>query len=368
MEKKLKIVNVVGARPNFMKIAPLLKEMKKHKEIIPILVHTGQHYDYNLSDQLFADLKIPKPDYFLGIGSGSHAEQTAKIMIEFEKVLLAEKPDWVLVVGDVNSTIACGLTAKKMGVKLAHVEAGLRSNNWQMPEEINRVLTDRISDLLFASSDDAVENLLKEGARKDRVFFAGNIMIDSLLQNLDEIRERKAFERFGAKKGSFAVLTMHRAENVDDRKRLEGMLDAIGKIQEKIQIIYPMHPRARKMIESFGLSGMVEGMKNLKITEPLGYIDFLSIVMDCKFVLTDSGGVQEEASVLGIPCLTMRTETERPITVLHGTNRIVGVKKEKIIKEAFKLIKSGKHRKARIKFWDGRTSERIVEKILEAAK
>lgn len=355
----MKIISVVGARPNLMKIAPLMKEFEKYPELDVKLVHTGQHYDFNMSDEFFANLNIREPDYNMGVGSDTHAAQTAKIMLEFEKVCIKEKPDLVIVVGDVNSTVACSLVAAKLGIKIAHVEAGLRSFNWDMPEEINRVLTDRLSDFLFTTSKDADKNLENEGIDKERVYFVGNVMIDTLL-NFKTISENsEILNRLNLKQGEYAVLTMHRPSNVDNKETLSDMLDAMNSLD--IKVVYPMHPRTKKMIERFGLN-----TKNIIITEPLGYLDFIKLMSNAKLVITDSGGIQEETTILGIPCLTIRGETERPITVEQGTNIVVGEGREKIIQEANKII-AGKAKKGSApELWDGKAAERIVKTLVNS--
>lgn len=360
----MKIINVVGARPNFMKISPLIDEMKKYPEISPILVHTGQHYDKEMSKLFFDDLKLPSPDIYLGVGSASHAEQTAKIMVEFEKVLLEQKPDLIVVVGDVNSTIACALTAVKLLIPVAHVEAGLRSHDRTMPEEINRILTDAISDYLFTTSKDADANLLKEGIPKEKIYFVGNVMIDTLLKQIDKASGSDVLGRLGLEPKNYAALTLHRPNNVDDKEVFVRILGALEEIQKKIKIIFPVHPRTRKKIEEFGLSGKIKNMINLKITEALGYLDFLKLMSDSKLVLTDSGGIQEETTILKIPCITLRETTERPITVTEGSNVIVGSDKDKIIRECLRII-DGREKKGKAPhLWDGHAAERIVKILL----
>lgn len=361
----MKIINVVGARPNFMKIAPIMDEMKKHSRIEPILVHTGQHYDREMSKLFFDDLKLPKPDIYLGVGSGSHAVQTAKIMVEFEKIVIKEKPDLVVVVGDVNSTIACALTAVKLFIPVAHVEAGLRSFDRDMPEEINRILTDAISDYLFTTCCDANNNLLKEGIPKEKIHFVGNVMIDTLLKQIDKASDSDILDKLNLKSKNYTVLTLHRPSNVDDKETFVRILDAFEEIQKKIKIILPIHPRTKKRIEEFGLSHKIKNMVNFKIIEALGYLDFLKLMSDSKFVLTDSGGIQEETTILKIPCITLRETTERPITVTKGTNIIVGSNKEKIIKESLKIIE-GREKEGKVpELWDGKAAERIVNILLK---
>jgi UDP-N-acetylglucosamine 2-epimerase (non-hydrolysing) len=358
--KKFKIINVVGARPNFMKIAPIMREMEKCDSIDPILLHTGQHYDEKMSKLFFDDLRMPEPDIYLNVGSGSHAQQTAKVMVEFEKVLHEYKPDLVLVVGDVNSTLACSVVSTKMHIPVAHVEAGLRSYDRDMPEEINRIVTDSISDYLFTTCADADENLLKEGVSKDKVFFVGNVMIDTLRSFESQFRDLDFHKDFGE---SYALLTLHRPSNVDDKENFSRILKALEVIQEKIKIVFPIHPRTRKNIEALGLKNKVDNMNNLNLIDPLGYLEFMSSMANASIVLSDSGGIQEETTVLGIPCLTLRENTERPITITEGTNILVGIDSEKIIDESLKIIE-GKEKESRIPdLWDGNAAVRIVRII-----
>ncbi len=358
------IILVVGARPNFMKIAPLYDELKS-REISVILLHTGQHYDENMSKIFFDELGMPKPDIYLGVGSASHAKQTAKIMIDFEEVCLKEKPIMVVVAGDVNSTIACALVASKLSIPVSHVEAGLRSFDMNMPEEINRILTDRISDLLFTPSPDANENLLKEGISAERIKLVGNIMIDSLLNHSKKSEKRNIHERFEIKRGEYALVTMHRPSNVDDEEVLTEIIGALDVISENIPIIFPAHPRTTKMISEFGLENRINRNPNFVMKEPLGYLDFVALMKHAKVVVTDSGGLQEETTALGIPCITIRENTERPITVEQGTNTIVGNSKEKIIKEWKNILKTG-GKKGRIpEMWDGKTAQRTADEIIE---
>ena len=354
----MKIISVVGTRPNFVKIASLVKEFSKHPDITNILVHTGQHYDEKMSDSFFRELEIPEPDINLGIGSGSHAEQTGRIMIEFEKVLLNEKPDLVLVVGDVNSTLACALTSVKLGIKVAHIEAGLRSFDREMPEEINRILTDQVSDYLFTTEKDAEKNLLNEGIAKSKIFFVGNLMIDTLL-----IHKERASNLKKPDSNDYAILTLHRPSNVDDKETLSNILEIIREIQSQIKIIWPMHPRTRNNLEGFNLKEKLKEMKNVSISDPLTYLEFMNAVMNSKFVLTDSGGIQEETTVLNIPCITLRDNTERPVTIEQGTNYLAGSNKNSIL-EIIQKVLNGKAKQYRgIEFWDGKAAERIVSVI-----
>jgi UDP-N-acetylglucosamine 2-epimerase (non-hydrolysing) len=352
-----------------MKIAPVTHEMRRRAaRIEPMLVHTGQHYDEAMSDSFFEELEIPRPDINLEVGSASHAEQTARIMMAFEKVLIDHHPDWVVVVGDVNSTMAATLVAAKMSIRVAHVEAGLRSRDRSMPEEINRVVTDALADLLLTPSRDADENLLREGVAPEKIRFVGNVMIDTLYRNLESARRSNALERYRVKPREFSVITMHRPSNVDDKATLEGILDALDVIQQRLPMIFPVHPRTRLRIEEFGLTGRIASMRNLILTEPLGYLDFLQLYSNSRLVLTDSGGIQEETTALGIPCLTLRQNTERPITVTEGTNRVVGNDPEVIKREAMAALdfEVGSHRVPEL--WDGRTARRIVDAIEEASK
>ena len=361
----MKIINVVGTRPNFIKIAPLIDEMRNHDEITQLLVHTGQHYDKEMSKFFFDDLGIPKPDINLGIGSVSDVEQTARIMLEFEKILLKEKPDLVVVVGDVNSTLAAALTAVKRGIKVAHVESGLRSFDRTMPEEFNRILTDHVADFLFITEESANKNLLNEGIGKNKIFFVGNVMIDSLLRHMEKAKQSKILSKLKLEKNNYAVLTLHRPSNVDSRESLEHVLEILNEIQKKIKIVFPVHPRTLKNIENFGLAEIIKKQKNIILTGPVGYLDFMNLMINSKFVLTDSGGIQEETTVLGVPCITMRNNTERPVTVEQGTNLLVSTDKNKIIETCNKLIK-GTHFKGRIpQLWDGKAAKRIVDVILK---
>ncbi len=364
----MRVINVAGARPNFMKIAPIIEEMNRYRgRIDPLLVHTGQHYDERMSKAFFDDLGIPKPDINLDVGSGSHAEQTARVMVEFEKVCLEKRPDLVVVVGDVNSTMACTITAKKLGIKVAHVEAGLRSRDMSMPEEINRLCTDVLCDYLFTTDRFADENLLAEGVPKEKIFFVGNVMIDTLLKHREMARGLGLIGRMGLKAGGYAVLTMHRPSNVDDPAVLGGLMEAILEIADQIPVIFPIHPRTRKMLEASGFHSKFKIQNSkLKFVEPLGYLEFLHLTMHSRMVLTDSGGLQEETTVLGIPCITLRNNTERPITCEVGTNFLVGNRPEKVLECARKIL-GGETPKGRIpEKWDGKAAQRIVRVLVEA--
>ncbi len=436
----MKVINVVGARPNFMKIAPIIRAIKSFNQtnhtnqinqrnlIDYLLVHTGQHYDYEMSKVFFEDLELPEPDIYLGIGSGTHLEQTGRVMIEFEKVLFKEKPDLVIVVGDVNSTLACALAASKINYTkelklngqlnvvnseqlsannktnsknsinamnamnargnrplIAHVEAGLRSFDRTMPEEINRILTDQISDFLFTPSIDANENLKKEGVSEDKIFLVGNVMVDSLLHNVEKAKRSSILERLGLRErfssahcllptaycllpSAYCLLTLHRPSNVDDKDSFLRIINALAEISKRIPIIFPIHPRTRKQIEVFGFEHYFTNCSphacSIRCVDPLGYLDFLNLMMHSKFVMTDSGGIQEETTELGIPCLTLRETTERPITINEGTNVLVWNDREKIIAEAFKILNGNGKQGNCPELWDGKSSERIVNPVV----
>lgn len=361
----MKIINIVGARPNFMKIAPLMEAYKQHPQIEPVLVHTGQHYDERMSDLFFRQLGIPEPDVNLGVGSSSHAAQTAEIMKAFEPVMIGERPDAVLVVGDVNSTIACGIVAVKLGAKLVHVEAGLRSFDRAMPEEINRILTDSISDLLFCTEKAGVDNLLNEGVLPDKVFLVGNVMIDTLLKNRERAEESKILDDLGLEEGHYGVLTLHRPSNVDDPEVFGRILDALEVIQNDMPLIFPVHPRTRKNLESSSLNERVKGLENLRLLDPVGYLDFLKLMASAKIILTDSGGIQEETTILKVPCLTLRHNTERPITAQIGSSVVVGSDPEKIL-DAYRQVTGGGWREPEIPpLWDGKAADRIVKILIE---
>jgi UDP-N-acetylglucosamine 2-epimerase (non-hydrolysing) len=364
MEKIIYLV--AGARPNFMKIAPLIRELKI-ENISYKLIHTGQHYDSEMSKVFFIDLGIPEPDHYLGVGSDSHAIQTAKIMIEFEKIIEHQPPNLVIVVGDVNSTIACALVAKKLHIDVAHIEAGLRSFDRTMPEEINRVLTDQISDLLFTTEKSAEINLKKEGIDSSKIFFVGNIMIDTLVRNIEKAKKISVLKTYNLKKGKFAVITLHRPSNVDYRKDLEKMVKLILLIQEKITLFFPIHPRTKKNLKNYYLLKKLQN-KNIILSKPIGYLKFLNLMMNSRFILTDSGGIQEEASYLQIPVLTLRENTERPITVEQGTNVIVGNDFSKIKQYVDDILTENFKQGKQIERWDGNTAKRIVKIIMEKYK
>jgi UDP-N-acetylglucosamine 2-epimerase (non-hydrolysing) len=366
----MKVLVVAGARPNFVKVAPVLSALaaEGHEGV---LVHTGQHYDAAMSDAFFADLGLPQPDYHLGVGSASHAVQTARVMESFEPVLTEVRPDWVVVVGDVNSTLACALVAAKLrpelGCRLAHVEAGLRSGDWRMPEEVNRVLTDRLSDLLLTPSRDAHANLAAEGIERSRVAFVGNVMIDSLFAQLPAARALDVPGRLGLERGRYAVVTVHRPSNVDDPCALSTVLSALGRVAGDLPVVFPIHPRTRARADEFGMHGALAA---LRTTSPLGYREMLSLLEGAAVALTDSGGVQEETTALGIPCVTLREQTERPITVRQGTNRMAPwPPTTEGVYLAFRaaLAQGRREMGCGVEGWDGRAGERIVAALADAA-
>jgi UDP-N-acetylglucosamine 2-epimerase (non-hydrolysing) len=344
-----------------MKIAPIWRVLETQGRAgEAVLVHTEQHYDDKMSRIFFDDLKLPKPHYALGVGSGSQAVQTAKVMMAFEPVVMEEKPDLVVVVGDVNSTVACAMVAAKLHVPVAHVEAGLRSRDKRMPEELNRLMTDVISDLLLTPSRDADENLKNEGISEDRIHFVGNVMIDSLRLLEGKADESSVLEQTGVAEGSYALVTLHRPSNVDDQKTLTDILSALDHIQKHVPMVWPIHPRTSKMIDQFGLRGIVQEMKNIHVIEPVGYLDALKLQKCAKLVLTDSAGLQEETTAFGVPCLTVRENTERPVTVSEGSSTLVGVLPERIISVADQVL-GGTYKKGRIpERWDGYAAQRIV--------
>ncbi|KAF5075290.1 UDP-2,3-diacetamido-2,3-dideoxy-D-glucuronate 2-epimerase [anaerobic digester metagenome] len=362
--KPVKVLIIAGARPNFMKIAPIMHAMRKSSKLEPILVHTGQHYDVKMSDTFFDELNIPRPDISLEVGSDTHARQVAKIMERFEPVCDEQKPQAILVVGDVNSTMACSIVAAKKEIKIIHVEAGIRSRDRSMPEEINRMVTDAITDILMPPSRDAVGNLLAEGHAPEKIHLVGNIMIDTLLESRDLINKSEILKTLNLQAGNFVSLTLHRPSNVDNMDNFRKILAALETIQQELPIVFPIHPRTRKMIQEFGLEDYVVSMKNLILTDPLGYFDFGKLISASRFVLTDSGGIQEETTVYGIPCITLRENTERPVTVWEGTNELAGCDTETIIALARQIL-DGNWKKGRIpELWDGAAAGRII-RILE---
>jgi len=365
MPTPLKIINIVGARPNLPKIAPLMREMQRRPEIDPILVHTGQHYDPALSDIFFRQMGIPTPHVNLEVGSGSHALQTAEVLKRIEPVLLERRPDLVLVVGDVNSTIAVSLAAVKLGIQVAHVEAGLRSFDRSMPEEINRILTDALADYLFVTEEDAIQHLLNEGRPRSSIYLVGNVMIDSLRHFLPIAQKSPIGEELALKNGAdwrrFAVLTLHRPSNVDSTEKLAELLGAIDAVAAQIPVIFPVHPRTQQRLTQAG----IKTHPQLKLIPPVGYLDFLCLLSKATLVLTDSGGIQEETTALGVPCLTLRENTERPITITEGTNQLIGTDPAKILIVAQEVL-AGKGKAGRIPpFWDGHAAERIVDVLLK---
>jgi UDP-N-acetylglucosamine 2-epimerase (non-hydrolysing) len=355
----MKLLAVVGARPNFMKIAPLFWEVRRRPEIDAFLVHTGQHYDKRMSRLFFEELSIPKPDVDLEVGSGSHAAQTAEVMKRFEPVLADQRPDAVIVVGDVNSTLACALVAVKLGVPVAHVEAGLRSFDRTMPEEINRLLTDAISHWLFVTERGAIENLRREGISEERICFVGNVMIDTLLACRQRSEASPILEQLELGDRPYAVLTLHRPANVDDPVIFDSVLGAVERLQREVPIVFPVHPRTRKE-----LNGRANGaLRGVRLLEPLGYLDFMKLLAHARLVLTDSGGIQEETTVLGVPCLTLRNNTERPVTVEQGTNTLVGLDPERIVAAGLDALRRASAPGRTPELWDGRAASRIVDRL-----
>jgi len=359
-----KICCVAGARPNFLKVAPLIAQFRRQGDISVYLIHTGQHYDTTMSDAFFEELEIPAPDVHLGVGSGTHGRQTGRIMERMEPILLAEDPELVIVVGDVNSTLAAALVAVKLQIPVAHVEAGLRSFDRTMPEEINRVLTDAISSLLFCTEPAAVENLRREGIGRDKIFLVGNVMIDSLIRRLEKARSSDILGRMGLKPRGYAVLTLHRPSNVDREEAFLKIVQALEVICRDVDVVFPVHPRTRQRIAAGPAGERLGTLAGLHLVEPLGYSDFLKLMMDSCAVLTDSGGIQEETTFLGVPCLTLRNNTERPITLEIGTNRLAGTEPDSIL-EVWRDLRSGKWKPdGRIPdLWDGRAAERITAVI-----
>ena len=377
VNNRLKIMSIVGARPNMMKVSPLLAELRRHDEIEPILVHTGQHYDYSMSQVFFDQLGVPPPDYNLDVGSGPHYAQTAEIMRKFGDLVQQDRPDMVLVAGDVNSTIACALVAAKERIPIAHVEAGLRSFDRSMPEEINRILTDALSDLLFTTEESANRNLANEGVASDKVFFVGNLMIDSLVRALKIARPSCLRSELGLTARPYVVLTLHRPSNVDNGDELKRTLEAIAEVAERIPVVFPAHPRTARNIDAAGPSavrawkGGLLPARGLWMMPPASYLDFLDLTQHAVMAITDSGGVQEETTYLGVPCLTYRQNTERPVTVSMGTNRVVGCDPQQLLLSALETLENANHSQNRSApihppLWDGRTAPRIVRVLKEA--
>ncbi len=358
-------MHVAGARPNFMKIAPVMEALRAYPQVDQILVHTGQHYDEALSKIFFHQLRIQRPEVDLGVGSGSHAEQTARVMQAFEPICLEREPDLVVVVGDVNSTVACSLVAAKLGIPVAHVEAGLRSFDWSMPEEINRVVTDRLSTFHFTTERAANENLKNEGVQAEHIHFVGNVMIDTLLIQLQHVPTVRTLAQYDLSERGYALVTLHRPSNVDSPESLAPIVDALADVAETLPVIFPVHPRTRGNLESFGLR---PNLGRVRMIEPLGYQEFLALMSEAAVVLTDSGGIQEETTVLGVPCVTLRLNTERPVTVEHGTNRLVSLDAEAIVGAALQAAEErngGRPLKQPPEFWDGKAAERIANVIVE---
>lgn len=362
---KLRIVNVVGARPNFMKMAPLMLEYREHPDYFePILVHTGQHYDDNMSKLFFDQLHLPQPDVYLGIGSGSHAEQTGKVMVEMEKLFATRPCDLVVVVGDVNSTMAATIVAAKRCIPVAHIEAGLRSFDRSMPEEVNRLVTDALSDYCFTTSADAGDNLRREGVPAEKIHFVGNVMIDTLLRLKAAALQSTIRQDLGLG-GAYGLVTLHRPSNVDSKETFSEILSALRTVEETLPLVFPVHPRTMGKLKEFGFWDELQGWKNLKLTGPVGYLDSVCLMAGATVVLTDSGGVQEETTALGVPCLTIRHNTERPVTVEEGTNTLVGTSHSQIVGEVRQIL-AGNGKRGRIpKFWDGQAAQRIVKCLLE---
>lgn len=358
-----KILSVVGARPNFIKIAPVDKAFRKYgKAVSHKICHTGQHFDDCMSKVFFDDLKMPRPDFYLGIGGGSHASQTARIMLELEQVFKAEDPDLVIVPGDVNSTLAAALVASKMGIPIAHIEAGLRSFDNSMPEEINRIITDVVSDYLFVTEHSGIKNLRDEGIDNEKIYFVGNTMIDTLEAHYDLIEDSPVVENMGLTKGNYILATFHRPTNVDDKEGLKALMHTLEQLANKRKLVFPVHPRTRRNIRDHGLENNIP--KNLILTQPLGYIEFLSLMRYAELVITDSGGIQEETTYMGVQCITVRKNTERPVTIDVGTNHLVGTDPEKVEKIALDIL-DGIVKPGRIpELWDGKAAKRITEIIV----
>ena len=364
----MKLIHLIaGARPNFMKIAPIIRELRKHPDIFSYqLIHTGQHYDNSMSDVFFEELEIPKPDFHLNVGSGSHAEQTARIMTAYEPICAEENPDLVMVVGDVNSTLACAIVAKKLNVKVAHIEAGLRSGDMTMPEEVNRIVTDSITDFYFVTEKSGVDNLIAEGKPEKNIFFVGHVMIDNLFHQVEKLKSAdreslKLSTELKERHPEYGVVTLHRPSNVDDKNILAELIQALNEISQKIPLIFPVHPRTKKNLKKFGISLS----EKIFTTEALPYKQFLNLFKDAKFVLTDSGGIQEETTALGVPCLTLRENTERPVTVSEGTNVLVGTSRERMIEEFDNLFRNGRKSASRPELWDGNASARICTSLID---
>ncbi len=364
----IKVMNVCGARPNFIKIAALFRSCSRHPEIDPFLVHTGQHYDENMSALFFRDLDIPEPNVNLEVGSATHAVQTAEIMRRFEPLLIDQRPDWIIVVGDVNSTIACSLVGAKLGGRIGHVEAGLRSFDRSMPEEINRVLTDRISDLLFVTERSGVENLRKEGIDEARIRFVGNVMIDTLLRHKDIAEQSTILSELELEQGSYTLVTLHRPSNVDDSAVLASIMEGLIRISQESPVVFAIHPRTRQRLSDYDLTERLGGASGLWLIDPLGYLDFLKLMSHARLVMTDSGGMQEETTILRVPCMTLRRNTERPVTVEQGTNRLVDPNERSILAAWRELSRGTWGGGGTPELWDGRAADRIVESLVRESR
>jgi UDP-N-acetylglucosamine 2-epimerase (non-hydrolysing) len=357
----LKIINVVGARPNFMKVAPLHRAFVNSEKIESIICHTGQHYDAKMSSIFFEQLELPKPHIYLGIQGGSHAEQTGQIMIEFEKILLEQKPDIVLVVGDVNSTLACSITAKKLHIPVVHVEAGLRSGDMRMPEEVNRIVTDSISDDLFVTEQSGIDNLKNEGVADEKVHFVGHVMIDSLVHYIEKSESDSILDDLGLEPGKYILSTLHRPSNVDTQESLENLIDILEGLVENQKVVLPLHPRTESNLKKFGLNEKFKSLQNLISIEPQGYLPFIRLIKNAKALVTDSGGIQEETTFLKVPCITLRENTERPITIDIGTNQLVKIDRKSVLE----ALKHQEKRESSIPpLWDGKAAERIAKILL----
>lgn len=358
MTPPIKVFLIAAARPNFMKIAPLYHALQRAEDFQPSLIHTGQHYDANMSDDFFEDLGLPAPDFHLGVGSGTHAQQTGQVMIEFEKICMTDPPDWIVVVGDVNPTVACSIVGTKLHIPVAHLEAGLRSGDRRMPEEINRLITDSISDVLWTPSLDGDENLLREGVPAEKISRVGNIMMDSFEMMRAKIDVTDTAKELGLATQDFGIVTLHRPSNVDEKASLESLVSGLLEVSEMVPLVFPVHPRTAGRLDEFGLRERLESTGRIKLLEPLSYVPFMNLVTNCKLVITDSGGIQEETTYLGIPCLTLRENTERPITITQGTNKLVTI--ETLAGSVRAAIDTGRSDVVRPEFWDGRTAERVV--------
>jgi UDP-N-acetylglucosamine 2-epimerase (non-hydrolysing) len=359
--KQQKVHLIAAARPNFMKVAPLYHALRSQDWCVPLLVHTGQHYDANMSDDFFADLGLPDPDHHLGVGSGSHAEQTGAVMVAYEKVCPRERPDWTVVVGDVNSTVACALVAAKLCIPLAHLEAGLRSGDRSMPEEVNRIVTDRLADLLWTPSLDGDANLKAEGVADERIEFVGNIMIDAFELQRPQIDALGMAVHFDVEPGNYGVVTLHRPSNVDDPATLTQIVEVLAAVSRRLPLVFAVHPRTRARLRDFGLAASLEQQKGIRLSEPLRYNEFMNLVCAAKLAITDSGGIQEETTYLGIPCLTLRPNTERPITITQGTNRLVN---SETLADVIDSVLNGETRTTkRPELWDGKTAARVAQSL-----